>query len=289
MDAGVLIRERLGDVWSQAHVVQIVAGGENHGPLARRAVLAEIRSASSVDALRTLVTAGRLTGDICRCHGGPTVVVRDASGQALASASIHGYGSVSWDRSRLRNDLTVADPAGFHLFLAEHGVPHQLAMFEAPLIDRLNLYEGRPQFRPAGKAGLPYLAERGVPDVLHPMLSDVSGRQAGELPDAQVDDARRRLTAAMPSPVDRAMALLSWLGRLSAPCEATWGEGALVRRLLSDLSEADLMDASATASSAHVVMGVVNRDLYSADKGMLALAIGPALRQLFPPDRANEA
>lgn len=283
------IRDWLGDVWSRTHVVQIVAGGEDGGPLAGRTVLAEIRSASSVDALRTLITAGHFTGDICRCHGGPTVVLRDASGQALASAGIHGYGSVSWDRSRFRNDLTVADPAGFHLFLAEQGVPHQLAMFQAPLTDWLNLHEGRPQFRPAGKAGRPYLAERGVPEVLHPMLLAVSGQQAGELPDAQVDDARRRFTAAMPSPVDRAMALLSWLGRLSVPCEATWGEGVLVRRLLAALPEADLTAASAAASSAHVVMGVVNTATYSEDNGMLALAIGPALRQLFPPNRTDDA
>lgn len=196
---------------------------------------------------------------------------------------------MSWDRSRFRNDLTVADPAEFHLFLAEHGVPHQLAMFKAPLTDRLNLHEGRPQFRPAGEAGRPYLADRGVPDVLHPMLLAVSGRQVGEFPDAQIADARRRLTAAMPSPVDRATALLSWLGRLSVPCEETWGEGALVRRLLADLPEADLTAASEAASSAHVVMGVVNTDTYSEGNGMLALAVGPALRRLFPPNRTDDA
>jgi hypothetical protein len=164
----VNIGEWLDEVWSRADVVQVVAGGEDAGALTRRAVLAEMPSSA---ALRTLTTAGRFTGDICRCHGGPTIVLRDASGEALARASVHGYGSVSWERTRFRDDLEVADPAGLHLLLAEHGVPHQLASFRAPLTERLKLHEGRPQFRPAGKAGLPVLVQRAVPEVLHPMLS----------------------------------------------------------------------------------------------------------------------
>jgi hypothetical protein len=289
MAAEVRLREWLGDVWSQTDVVQVIAGGEDGGALSRRAVLAEVRGAASVDALRMLTTAGHFTGDICRCPGGPTVVLRDASGEVLAGAGIHGYGSVSWDRSRLRNDLTVADPAGFHLFLAEHGVPHQLALFQGPLTALLNLYEGRPQFRPAGKPGRSYLADRGVPEVLYPMLLAVTGQQAGELADDQVDEARRRLTAALPSPVDRATTLLSWLGHLPVPCEAMWGEGALVRRLLADLPQEDLEAAAAAESSAHVVMGVVNTAMHGENESALAAAIGPALRRLFPPTPPGDA
>jgi hypothetical protein len=276
------IGEWLDEVWSRADTVQIVAGGEDGGPLAGRAVLAEMPNSA---ALRTLTTAGRFTGDICRCHGGPTVVLRDASGEPLARAGVHGYGSVSWERTRFRDDLEVADPAGFHLFLAEHGVPHQLASFQAPLTERLKLREGRPQFRPAGKAGRPVLARRAVPDVLHPMLSAVTGRQAGEWGAAQVEEAGRLLAAAIPAPVERATALLSWLGRLTVPGEAMWGEGVLVRRLLAELSPADLIAAAEATASAHVVLGVVDTAMHGTDDGILALAVGPALRRLFPPVR----
>ena len=212
--------EWLDDVWARTHAVQVVEGGEDGGPLPDRAVLAELRGAVSVDAARVLTTKGRFLGDICRCHGGPTIVLRDTAGEVLASAGLHGHGSVSWERSRFRNDLVVADPAALHLFLAGHGVPDQLASFLAPLADLLSLHEGRPQFRPAGKAGKRYLTERAVPDVLHPALVAVTGQQSGELSDTQVDDVRRRLTGAMPSPTGRAAVLLSWLGRLSVPAEA---------------------------------------------------------------------
>ncbi|MFD1321392.1 hypothetical protein [Micromonospora sonneratiae] len=201
----------------------------------------------------------------------------------LASAGLHGHGSVSWERSRFRNDLVVADPAALHLFLAGHGVPNQLTSFLAPLADLLNLHEGRPQFRPAGEAGKRYLTERGVPDVLHPVLVAVTGQQSGELSDEQVDDVRRRLTAVTPSPIDRAAILLSWLGRLPIPAEALWGEGVLVRQLLAELALPDVATATADTRTGHVAMGVVNLAMHFGDDDTLARAIGPTLRQLFPP------
>jgi hypothetical protein len=62
-----------------------------------------------------------------------------------------------------------------------------------------------------------------------------------------------------------------------------WGEGVLVRRLLTELTPADLVAAAEAATSAHVVLGVVDTAMHDEDDGMLALAVGPALRRLFPP------
>jgi hypothetical protein len=279
--------EWLDEVWSQTSAVQIVEGGENDGPVSGRAVLVEFSDAASVEALRRLTTAGRFTGDVCRCAGEPTLVLRGAAGQVLVSAGLHGHGRVSWDRARFHNDLEVADPAGLHLFLAERGVPGQLASFLAPLADRLNLHEGMPQFRPAGEAGRRYLAERGAPEVLHPVLVSITGQQAGELPDAQVDDVRRQLAATMPGRADRATALLTWLGRLTVPMEALCGDGALARQLLADLSRIDLAAAATTTRTDAVAMGVVNLAMHTGDDGTLAAAVGPTLRRLFPPVRAT--
>ncbi|MFJ8582370.1 hypothetical protein [Micromonospora sp. NPDC093277] len=147
----------------------------------------------------------------------------------------------------------------------------------------LDLHEGRPQFRPAGKAGKRQLADRRIPAVLHPLLVTVSGQQAGELSDDKFDEIRRRLTTVMPAPVDRAVILLSWLGRLSIPAEAFWGEGVLVRRLLAELPPLDIAIAADQARTGHAAMGVVNLILHSGDDGTLATAIGPTLRGLFPP------
>ncbi|MFK3984320.1 hypothetical protein ACI2K4_28600 [Micromonospora sp. NPDC050397] len=263
--------------------MQIVEGGEDAGPLAGRAVLVELPDVVSVDAARMLTTAGRLTGDTCRCQGGPTIVLRDTAGDVLASAGLHGHGTVGWERSRFRDNLVLADPTALHLFLAEHGIPNQFVPFLAPLADLLNLHEGHPQFRPAGRAGERSLSERGVPEVLHPVLAAVTGQQAGQLSDAQVDDIRRRLAAATPSAVGRAAILLSWLGRLSIPAEALWGEGALIRRLLADLALPDLATAAAETRTGHVAMGVVNLVMHSGDDGTLAMAVGPTLRHLLPP------
>ncbi|MGC4755430.1 hypothetical protein [Micromonospora trifolii] len=275
--------EWLDDVWSQAHAVQIVEGGEDGGPLAGRETLAELPDAESVDTARALTTTGRFTGDICRCHGGPTFVLRDVAGEVLASAGVHDHGSVSWDRSRFRNDLVAADPAALHLFLAEFGVPDQLASFLAPLANLLNLQEGRPQFRPNGRTGKRHLIERGVPSVLHPVLLATTGQQCGELSDTQVDDVRRRLAVATPSGTARAAVLLSWLGRLSIPAEGFWGEGVLVRQLLADLTLPDIAAAATETRTGDVASGVVNLVMHSGDDGTLATAIGPTLRQLFPP------
>ncbi|MEU8376556.1 hypothetical protein AB0C22_26030 [Micromonospora sp. NPDC048894] len=262
--------------------MQIVDGGEDAGPLADRAILAELRNPSTIEAAWKLTTTGRFTGDICRCPGDTTIALHDDSGVLITSASLHGYGNISWERQRLHNDLHVADPAALHLLLATHGVPDQIPLFLTPLTDLLNLHEGHPQFRPAGNAGRQHLTERAVPHVLHPALLPLTGQQAGALSTTQLDAMNDQLTAAAPSPVDRAGILLSWLGRLPIPAEAYWGEGALIRHLLADIPRADIATAARHAPTAHTTMGVVNLALHSGDDGTLTTAIGPALRRLLP-------
>jgi hypothetical protein len=89
-------------------------------------------------------------------------------------------------------------------------------------------------------AGVRFLTARGIPETLHLPLSAVSGQQAAELVDDRLDDIRQRLAAATPTPIAQATVLLSWLGKLSVPNEALYGEGVLVRRLLADISISDL-------------------------------------------------
>jgi hypothetical protein len=281
MDAAAPVRDWLDDVWRRTAAVQIVRGGEGGGPVDGRAVIAEIRGAREAGELRALATAGRFTGDVCRCRGGPTIVLRDEAGRVTGSGSIHGFGSVSWDRRRFGNDLRVDDPTGLHLFLARHGVAGQMAFFLAPLTEYLGLAEGEPQFRPGGAAGLSYLAARRVPEVLHPVLSGLTGQEVGALSPVPAEDLDRILTAAIPAPVDRAVALLSWLGRLPVPAEALWGEGVLARRLLAGLSRTDLVTAAAT-DSAHVAMGVINVVMHGEDDARLAEAVSPVLRRVLP-------
>jgi hypothetical protein len=272
----------LDERWSEAHTVQVVERGEDGGGLSGRRVITEIRAPGEMRTAKALMTAGQLTGHMCGCHGEQTIVLRGRDGGLLGSASLHGYGTVSWERHRFRNDLHVADPTGLHLFLAEHGVSGQLACFMAPLVEALDLREGRPQFRPAGVAGQAALEARGVPEELHPLLAGFSGRQAAAVPAATIDCLWHRLVHLAPEPVDRAGVLLSWLGHLPVTGEALFGEGVLVRRLLAELSTLDIRAAAATPTG-HIVMGVVNWSLWNhEDTGALAAAIGPTLRAVLP-------
>ncbi|GIE76592.1 hypothetical protein Aph02nite_25420 [Actinoplanes philippinensis] len=258
------IRRELDDAWSRTVLVQVVAGGENGGPIDDRELLAEIDEPGAVGEVRALTTTGRFSGDICRCHGGPTIVLRDGEGEVVLHAGIHGFGSISWDRSRFRNDLDVSDPTALHLLLARHGVPHQLALFWAPLTAHL-------KSRRAGKAD----------PAAQPVLAEFSGRRAGDVPADRIEDARQRLAAAIPAPADRAAALLSWLGGLPAPGEALLGGGAVARALLADFSPADLVAAVTGADSAHAVMGVINLAMHGDDDPALAAAVAPILRRLL--------
>ncbi|MFY1623646.1 hypothetical protein ACN268_10600 [Micromonospora sp. WMMD735] len=105
--------------------MRILDGGEDAGPLADRATLAELRSPSTIEAARKLTTTGRFTENICRCPGDTTITLHDDSDELVTTASLHGYGNVSWERQRLHNDLHVADPAALHLLLATHApTPH---------------------------------------------------------------------------------------------------------------------------------------------------------------------
>ncbi|WP_238007657.1 hypothetical protein KZZ52_56655 [Dactylosporangium sp. AC04546] len=153
-----------------------------------------------------------------------------------------------------------------------------LGSFLGPLIELLDLHDRDPQFRPPG---LRFLAAYGVPPALFGPLQAVSGEEAAHLPDA---DLRRRLSAALPDPVDQAAALLNWLGHLPVPIEALSGEGVLVRRLLTPYPKAVLV-AAAETPDVHITMGVVLWTLWHRDDddGPFAAAVAPTLRRLFPP------
>ena len=160
-----------------------------------------------------------------------------------------------------------------------------MTAFLGPLAEQLDLNEvdGRAQFRPAGEEGRRWLTERGVPAVLRPLLAAISGEGAGALPRDAVDDVHDRLAVAVASPVERANVLLSWLGRLTVPAEALWGEGVLVRQLLARLDRDDIAAAAIGTRTGDAAMGLVNLVMHHGDDGTLADAVSPTLRQLFPP------
>ncbi|MFE5208531.1 hypothetical protein [Streptomyces sp. NPDC056600] len=116
------IRAWLEDVRSRAGAALLLAGGELGPPLDRRPVLAEVFDPGALAGLLALTTRGAFTGDVCRCLGSVTVALLDQDAEFTASASLHGTDTVSWERTRFRNDLTVADPAGLAAWLRRAGL-----------------------------------------------------------------------------------------------------------------------------------------------------------------------
>ncbi|MFI7490823.1 hypothetical protein ACIBXA_20820 [Micromonospora echinaurantiaca] len=272
----MLIIDWLSEVWPRTRAVRVLDGGLDGGPLAERAVLAETRDPARLARMRRLTTVGRFTGDVCRCLGGPTLALYDAADTLLGSATLHGHGSVSWERSRFADDLEVAEPEALTLFLAECGVTGLLVDLLGPLVSALGYDEppDGPQFRPAGASGV--LAAREVPEVLRDDLVAVAGDDAAQLPEDRVRGLAERLTSVEPDPVARAGALLNWLGRLPFPTEALWGEGVLVRRLLAALPEGDIVAATASGTPV-AVLGAVNWAAHQPDDRAIAAAITPTL------------
>ncbi|MFG1761006.1 hypothetical protein [Micromonospora echinofusca] len=280
-DGAVLLPEWLSDVWARTRKVRVLRDGMDGGPLDDREVLARLTDRTRMDRARELTTNGQFTGDICRCPGGPTLALYDADGQILGSGTIHGHGSISWERSRFGNDLQMTEPAALALFLAECGVAGQLLSLFTDLVLALGYYErsDAPQFRPAGVPAV--LADRQVPDTVRDLLVGVGGNSAANLPEERVRVLVQRLAVAEPDPIARAGALMGWLGRLPYPMEALWGEGVLVRRLLATLSEADIVAAAATGEPV-VALGALNWAAHQPDDRVVAAAIAPTLRRLLP-------
>jgi hypothetical protein len=271
----------LSDVWARTRTVWILSGGLADGPLDDRELLAELVDPDQLSRARELTTNGRFTGDICRCLGGPTLALYDVDDQILGSATLHGHGSVSWERDRFADDLDVAEPTALTLFLSECGVNGILSSsLFTDLAKALGYYEKprRPQFRPAKLPAT--LAERQVPDLLRDDLVGVTGDGTAKLPDERVREFALRLAAAEPDPVARAGALLNWLGRLPYPTEAMWGEGVLVRRLLATVTDADIVTAAA-AGEPVVALGALNWVAHQSDDRAVAAAIAPTLRRLL--------
>ncbi|MEU8515759.1 hypothetical protein AB0C76_29905 [Kitasatospora sp. NPDC048722] len=252
------VREWLDDAWARTRIVQVIAGGEGEGRLSGRDVLGWIEGPDELAQLRALTAEGRFTGDVCRCPGSVTLSLHDADGEPVGSGTVHST-DVAWERARFRDNLTVADPVGLMLFLAGRGAPGLLLHLVPRLSYAMGLGEGVHRTRQAGHGpyGSEELARRQVPASLRPALAKISGRAAGQLPEAQVDAFREQLAADYPDPAGRAVALLTWLGGLPHPTEAGFGEGVLVLRLLEGLDPVRRAAALPQPLHDRVVLGLL--------------------------------
>nr|PPQ60770.1 hypothetical protein C5F59_31920 [Streptomyces sp. QL37] len=288
------------EAWARTRLVEVLAGGEGPEPLDERAVLARIDSAEALEELRALSTRGTIEDDRCRCPGSTTLALRDGEGQSLGRASLHGHDALLWEGGRFCGNLGLADPAGFLLLLARQGTARRLALLSTRLAYALDLREGRPQFRQAGRGphGAGLLEARRVPGVLRTRLREVPGRECADLDAPRVDELRGLLAEAEPDGHRRALALLAWLGRLPEPMEAGWGEGVLVRALLCGLDPVAAAAGSGRNDDPHLVLGLLRwadsvrtpeETATETDAGALADLVAPVLRRYLPPEPVRVA
>ncbi|MFG2588565.1 hypothetical protein [Streptomyces sp. NPDC048438] len=288
------------EVWAGTRLVEVLAGGEGPEPLDGRTVLARIDSAEALAELRALSTRGTVGDDRCRCLGSTTLALRGGEGQLLGRASLHGNDALLWEGGRFCGNLELADPAGLLLLLARQGTARRLALLSTRLAYALELREGRPQFRQAGRGphGAELLEARHVPGVLRTRLREVPGRECADLDAARVDELSGLLAEAEPDGHRRALALLVWLGRLPEPMEAGWGEGVLVRALLRGLDPVAAAAGSDREDDPHLVLGLLRwadsaetpeKEATDMDAGTLADLVAPVLRRFLPPEPGRVA
>ncbi|MGW0782844.1 hypothetical protein [Streptomyces sp. NPDC002913] len=289
------VEEWWDEVWARTRLVEVLAGGEGPPSLDERAVLARIDAAEALAELRGLSTRGTVGDDGCRCLGSTTLALRGGEGELLGRASLHGNDALLWEGGRFCGNLDLADPAGLLLLLARQGTARQLALLSSRLAYALELREGRPQFRQAGRGrhGAGLLEARHVPGVLRTRLREVPGRECADLPEPRVDELRGLLAEAEPDGHRRALALLAWLGRLPEPMEAGWGEGVLVRALLYGLDPVAAAAGSAWRDDPHLVLGLLRWaggvENTATDASTLAGLVAPVLRRFLPPEPGSVA
>ncbi|MGP3975792.1 hypothetical protein ACTWQF_17635 [Streptomyces sp. 8N114] len=283
------VQEWFDDVWARTRLVQVLAGGESAEPLDSRTLLGWVESPESLGKLRSLSTQGVVTMDTCRCPGSLTITLHGAEKQLLGRASLHGPDALLWEGGRFCGNLEVSDPVGLALLLARHGAMRHLAGLSTRLAYALGLREGRPQFRAAGRGpnGARLLGTRGVPAILRPALSRVSGHDCARLADTRVEELRLMLSDWEPDEQRRAVLLLTWLGRLPEPMEADYGEGVLVRSLLRGLAPVTAARAIGMPIDSHVALGLLrwvrhHQESGDMDADALTDLLEPVLYQTFP-------
>lgn len=265
--------------WSRAHAVSILEGGEGAGLLAGRAVLARHLDGDVVERVRSLTTVGVFSGDRCRCDGDLTLALYDKEGALLGSASVHPH-RISWERDRFQNDLILGSAMpSLQIFLAESGIAGSSRSLLEPMISALNLHEGEVQFRPAGD--LSALHARRVPQALVDDLREMSGREAAEVNQVEVDRMAAHLVRTEPDVAVVVRQLLRWLGYATWPGEAISGDGQLARRILAQVDSVVIADVARSVNEPAEVMGALALAALSNDDVALVTAIGPKVQRLL--------
>lgn len=228
---------RLRGVLNRAARVVIVEGPPDE---VDSAVVARIvvTGAEIAELARLLAVVDGGTGDRCRCHGWPTILVHDADGEPMACWTLHHQSGI---RGIGDCDADLCDGPALTEWLAERGLTGSREVQAELAVEEAEAEGRRMRWVRAAPAGLADAAA----EVAHP-----PGRDHEAWSD-RLTDAEDRLAAltrqCYPDGIERIRVLSAWAGVSSR--ESTggmrWYDMAVQRRLLAE--SPDLILAAFTA------------------------------------------
>ncbi|WP_251092096.1 hypothetical protein [Streptomyces sp. Caat 7-52] len=237
MAEGAPTTARLRDVLQRAGRVVIVEGSPADAGSAERA--RTVVTGAGVDHLaRLLAIVDGGTGYRCRCHGWPTILVYDVSGELLACWTLHHQTGLSGIGDC---DADLRDGPALTAWLAERGLTRSREVQSALADQEAEEERRRLRWVQAAPAGLRDAAE-AVSRPPHRDRQTWSGR---------LRDAKDRLAALVPhrypDGIERIRVLLAWAGTASR--EPTgglkWYDSAIQQQLLGE--DPDLILAALAA------------------------------------------
>ncbi|MFI9723869.1 hypothetical protein ACIHFE_30140 [Streptomyces sp. NPDC052396] len=237
MTEGPPTTARLRDVLNRAVRVLIVEGPPDQADSADLARIV-VTGAEIADLARVLAIVDGGTGDQCRCHGWPTIMVHDSNSELIACWTLHHQSGL---RGIGNCDADLRDGPALTAWLAERGLTRSRDIQAMRAAQQAEAERRRMRWIQAAPAGLSDAAadvaqerERDLDAWPHPM-----------------PDAEDRLAALTrhhyPDAIERIRLLLAWAGIPSRESTGSqmWYDTAVQRQLLAE--DPDVVLAALTA------------------------------------------
>jgi hypothetical protein len=208
-------QESLALVLRRTSHVQVVRGGSANGAPLGKEELAVTEDAETIEELRHSLQIRDGGCGHCMCHGDPTLVLSDRSGDRLAVLGIHHGAAISW--CAWKGDAELVDGQRLLRWLVARGVAYPLEQFES---DRLRMRKSQDQAER-------WQAATPAPLAKHPVLDiDLALNPSSLAPVLEI---------AFPDPRVRALALFEWFGHGAGPWSGFPAYEQLPERLLLTL------------------------------------------------------
>ncbi|HWA76910.1 MAG TPA: hypothetical protein VG937_31465 [Polyangiaceae bacterium] len=190
----------LDQILERVYRVQLLSDGAALGEPLGTAIVADTDDREAIRGLKDSLRVVDGGAGHCMCFGDAALVLLNGDGERLAVIGVHHGHAIRWDA--WRDDAALADGERLCRWLAAHGLQSPLEQLLASRQDQAKQADQLQAWRTA------------TPECLTPFLEGMMAHQRGAFDLEPLDKA---LTAAFPEPVEKACALLEWLGHGDRP------------------------------------------------------------------------